>query len=298
MNKCILLPLHLYAFDPNGELGFKKKIQMYEFSILQTSKTWPHTAIIVICHGIRYDFFNGSPPINVTFYWSSKFQIPNKFGLFENDPAQRSIVYEGLKIAKTLGFSYIIKGRADSAILNRENVEKKISSSKSKLIITQQTSFSRPYLLGDCFMFGPIETMLEIWSPSDKYHKDGLKYFGEKICRVFNLSFTKILLYHTEFIDLNKIGAIDFRFTWKFKNEWKKDNDEIDPSLLYWGMQKKWIEYKDNKIIAMDRPNLITEKIFYSKIFRILLRIPSLLLVLEVYRRLFKWLFKRSLYKS
>ena len=159
MKKCILLPLHLYQYDIQGNLHLRDKILMYQYSIRKTLQASKGLDVLVVCHGEKVTLFEEKID-NLYIFWSKYYKKPNKNGLFDNNPAQRSIVYEGLNLAKKRGYQYVIKGRADSAILNIAPILDLAEKDSEKYIFTQITTFIEPWLLGDCFMAGKIEKLL------------------------------------------------------------------------------------------------------------------------------------------
>lgn len=259
-NCCIILPLHLYKFDPQGSLDFKNKKEMYEFSINQWSRIYHDYKIIVVCHGIKCKL--NIRKSNVLIYWSKYYQEPNKYGLFEENPAQKSIVSEGIKLAINRGFDYVIKGRADSIIYNKKIIEKFLKQNNNKYLITQQTSFMKPFLLGDCFMVGSIRMLERLWSNDNGVlHPDGLKHFAKQLMIIEkNKNFIQLIIDKTIFYDLTDMQIVDLRFNWlHHKNEIK--NNVLKDKFI-WGVKNRWVKVNKGKITYLDRPNLLTKETY------------------------------------
>lgn len=290
---CIILPMHLYQYDIQGDLRYKDKIEMYRFSILETIKSSRGIKVIVVAHGIKTILFKKNYK-NLKIIWSKYYKEPNQYGLFDNNPAQRGIVYEGLKYAKKNNYKYIIKGRADSVIRNIDPIIKSLNQYPNKYIFTQQTSFIEPWQLGDCFMAGKIENILKLWSPSKNYHQDGLIYFAKKLMMIENnKNFFKILHKKSIFFDLTKLQIVDFRFNWKTKKHWEKKWRQ-DHTIILWGVKNKWIEVKNNKIIKAYSPNTLTEDTLNSYF----IDNKCIRKIIVFYRKLLKLLLGTELYKS
>lgn len=257
-NCCIILPLHLYNFDPQGSLNFKNKKEMYEFSINEWSRIYHDYKIIVICHGIRCKL--DITKSNVLIYWSKYYKEPNKNGLFEENPAQKSIVSEGIKLAKNEGFDYVIKGRADSIIYNKKIIERFLKQNNNKYLITQQTSFLKPFLLGDCFMVGRINLLDRLWNNDyGVLDSDGLKHFAKQLMIIEkNTNFIQIIIDKTIFYDLTEMQIIDLRFNWLHHKNEIKHNALKDKFI--WGVKNNWVRVHKSKITYLDRPILLTKK--------------------------------------
>jgi hypothetical protein len=293
MNKCILLPLHLYDYDVQGDLHKEEKIQMYKYSINQTLKASKGLKVIVICHGKEEKLFDNKQE-NLEIYWSKYYKEPNINGLFDKNPAQRSIVYEGLIIAKNKGYDYVIKGRADSAILNLDPILNLAIENENKYIFTQITTFIDPWLLGDCFMAGKIDKLIKLWAPSNYYDADGLIYFAKRLMEIEKENdLFRIIVNKSFFIDLAELKVVDFRFTWKSKIDWLKKED-YDINEILWGNKNNWLKSKHGQMILGDRPNILTKKIFNRSAlynFHIIRKVTVL------YRKFLKLIFQSVLYK-
>lgn len=291
MKVCIVLPLHLYKYDIQGNLNYNEKIQMYLFSLMQSKTYSMNYKIFVICHGIKTNKFNKIKG-NIQFIWSNYFQEPNIHGLFDNNPAQRNIVYEGLLEAKKQGYTHVIKGRADSTIRNIKLLLDTLKKNPDKFIFTQITTFTRPWLLGDCFMAGEINKLIKLWGPSEKYHQDGLVYFANKLLQLENSNDLYLLLINKSiYYDLNSLKICDFRFTWKNKNKWLKDNKYNYEDIL-WGKNNNWIIF-NKKYHYGDRPNILSEKIVKNSFmyrFKIIRELNVCL------KKAYKLIFSRELY--
>lgn len=293
MNKCILLPLHLYDYDVQGDLHKDEKIKMYKFSIMQTLKKSKGLKVIVICHGDKQELFKNRPK-NLEIFWSKYYKKPNNYGLFDKNPAQRSIVYEGLLIAKKQGYDYVIKGRADSAILNLNLILKLAKQNNEKYIFTQITTFTEPWLLGDCFMAGKIDKLIELWSPSNYYDQDGLIYFGKKLLQIEEeKDLFCIIQKKCFFKDISNLNVVDFRFTWKSRKKWLIKG-KYDAKKILWGKQNNWLKATQGKITHADRPNIITEKNINKSL---LYNFKLIRKIIVIYRKLIKISFQSELYK-
>lgn len=293
MKKCILLPLHLYDYDVQGDSYMDEKISMYRFSIEQTLKASKGIHVIVICHGKKRKIFKKIPK-NLEVYWSKYYKEPNINGLFDGNPAQRSVVYEGLNLAKKKGYEYVIKGRADSAILNIQPILNLSLKNNDKYIFTQITSFTEPWLLGDCFMAAKIDKLIQLWSPSNHYDSDGLKYFAWKIMEIEGGNdLFQLILSKAFYVDLTKLQIVDFRFTWSRKDSWLKNN-EYNWKEIMWGKTNNWLRANNNNITEGDRPNIITQKMVKKTTMD---RYKLVRKIKVLYRRFYRLLTGSDLYK-
>jgi len=219
---------------------------------------------------------------------------PNKFGLFEQNPGQRIVVYEGLQLIKKKGFNYIIKGRADSAILNLQPILNLAETDKNKLIFTQITSFTEPWLLGDCFMAGNINRLLKLWSPSKEYDVDGLIYFAKKLLQIERAKDLYLLILEKAFfVDMSELKIVDYRFNWlKNKKLIQKDKNYSDE--LLWGASNKWFAVNKQKLVGANKPNLISKRFLKQSSIN---KYKAVRLLIVFYRKLFLRIFNKELYK-
>lgn len=282
----IVIPVHIYDFDIQGGLNSKEKLTMYRAVLKMTKKLYKNCKIILCGHGYhpgkKFDDYIDA------LVWSEKFQPPNKFGLFDNNPAQYKIVSLGCEKALKLGCSHIVKTRGDALIYNSALIKQDLFKKPNKIFITQQTSFDKNHLtLGDCFIYGPANIINGIFDRNQKkiYSQDGLINTAYLFMAYFEINkkdYLKALLKYCEFRDLSELKVYDYR--WNFKKYLKNFIPKFQPSeKLLWGFKNNWIKYKNNKIIYMDRKIYFTRKLFYSIFFRITYRF---IIKYEIYKRL------------
>lgn len=265
----IVIPIHLYPFDVQGNLELNEKIEMYNISLKYMRNLYPNCTIILCGHGEKkIETFNQYVDL---ILWSDEYILPDKYGLFKNNPAQYKIVSMGCKKALNLKCTHIIKTRGDGIIYNSKQVLEDIKNNPEKLWITQQTSFSCP-MMGDCFMYGPASLIEGIWSMDrNPTSKDGLintamafmDYIGMSVD-----SYNKAIFKYCEYRDIPELEIYDLRWNFKkFSHEFLKGTF-VNKSRFYWGGVNRWIIYKKDKIHRFDRNIFYTKNLFYSKFVR------------------------------
>lgn len=258
MNLSVLMPMHLYDFDPQGGLNRDEKISMYQSAIdIQRQYMKSDELLLIIAHGNPHNFKLNK---NTEIYWSTFYAFPNEFGLFPGFPAQWNIVREGLFLLKKFGANIVLKSRADSIVKNLDLIREH-NFVKRKWLFTQQTTISEPYELGDCFMASDIDSLIKLWTPVlDLLPKNGLELLSDNLMAIENIQrteFTDYLNSKTTFHDIGELEIYDFRFTWKsFKKNYQDGSWKTMKDKLLWGAYNHWISYEDGKIISSDRDNL------------------------------------------
>ena len=258
MTLSILMPMHLYDFDPQGGLDRDEKINMYQTAIdIQRQYMQKDELLLIIAHGNPHDFKLSK---NTEIYWSTFYAFPNKFGLFPGFPAQWNIVREGLIILKKIGVNIVLKSRADSIVKNL-NLIREHNFAIRKWLFTQQTTISEPYELGDCFMASDIDSLIKLWTPVlDVLPKNGLEFLSNNLMsteRIERIEFVDYLASKTTFHDIGELEIYDIRFTWQnFKENYQDGSWQAMKDKLLWGAYNQWITYHNGKIISSDRDNL------------------------------------------
>jgi len=268
MKIAFLMPIHVYKWDPHSQLFCDEKIKLYEFAISEQYNALKGKAdLFIIGHGEKKEI---TLPPNVKLIWSDFFQEPTKFGIFKGFPAQWNIVLEGVRHLKNLGYTHVIKSRGDSIIKKPQIMLAEISFA-SKTIFTQQTTYQEPFELGDCFMSGPIDNIISLWSPHTlDLPENGLEFMANQFIENSGEKrndFINILVTTSSFFDLGTLCVVDCRFNWKDDHSRLKSGtykDNYDEFL--WGAKNKWITYCNRKIISSDRKYLVTERYFQQLI--------------------------------
>ena len=102
---CIVLQTHIDNYDPAGNLSLKEKTFIVELSIKQLRWYNPNAFIIVTGHGVvepSNDYCNH-------VIWEDIAPQMSKHGQVKDMPAQFYYVSKGIKYAKEMGFTHILK---------------------------------------------------------------------------------------------------------------------------------------------------------------------------------------------
>ena len=268
MKKVLLMPIHIYPWDPHSQLFALDKVKLYEFSINEQYKALRGEAdLYVIGHGETQDI---KTPPEVTVIWSDFFQLPTKSGLFEGFPAQWNIVLEGAKYLKKLGYTHLIKSRGDS-IIQRPQVMLNDTNFRNKVIFTQQTTYREPFELGDCFMSGPIDKIISLWTPNTlKLPENGFEFMANQFINISGKdrhNFINVLITTSGFYDLSTLCVIDCRFNWRESHKDLTSGAYIkNYDKFLWGAKNNWLKYHKRRIIDSDRNFLVTESYLEEKL--------------------------------
>jgi hypothetical protein len=292
----IISPLHIYDFDPQGQLAYNDKREMYELAIQEQAKVVDVEKIIVIGHGINTNFkFIGNPKVH--YIHSTYYQEPNEDGLFSKNQAQHLVVKEGLQYCiKTYGpYRRIIKSRADSVIFNPNA----FCNPGLSFTFTQQTTFSEPYELGDCFMEGSAKDLLDLWSVEDNEKTNGLEVLADAFIKKFCANDrSKFLdgITKCNFIDLTDAIICDLRFNYK-KIQSSINQVHNNPWEYVWGYSNGWLSVDASKSIdKSDRANMLTKKV-YEKIRNHKPYQKLIIAIVYFNRLLWRYIRNESLYK-
>jgi hypothetical protein len=260
----IVVPIHIYNFDPQGNLNQYQKLEMYMLAIEHMKILYKQCNIIICGHGINYskEFKEYSTHV----IWNKDYTEPDKFGLFPGNPAQYKIVSLGCRRALEINSTHIIKVRGDGIMYNSELVLSDLSLKPDKLFITQQTSFKNHTMLGDCYMYGPSDKISEIWDGNKKvYSDDGLIHIGKSFLETFKYKkedWNKALFDNCEFRDINELEIYDLRWNFDEHSNLFKNNNFLKKDMFLWGAKNNWITYKNFKIVDFDRDIFYTKKLF------------------------------------
>ena len=279
-NQAIVIQMHIPEHDVQGNLSSDDKQAMLELSTQHLRLMNKNTHIILCGHGCV-------EPSKVTkevcdnVIWETPGYPLDKRGCIIGQPAQFKSVYKGIEKAKELGFSRILKARGDSIIgipniCNR--LEKVLDDEGKELFVTQQTA-SKKFKLGDCWMYGDIDELCDIWNEENEVQcsVDGvvntgmnwIKYHHRLIPNeISEFEWNKLIKYHCSFRDVYSLKIVDLRHNWselKLKKRQILDN-ELDYKQYIWGTKNGWHLFDDNGVdqIMFDG-TAYTMKTFYER---------------------------------
>ena len=263
----IILPMHIYDFDPQGNLTAAQKQEMYAFAASSYRDLYPEAHIIITGHG-------HSPSAGITNYaddviWDAP-QEMRPVGTFIGNPAQYKNVSPALNLARDKGFSLCLKSRGDGIIYHADYVRKFMYEQGDRLHLTQMTSFICP-MLGDCVMFGPSALLAGIWDSKRPvaFENDGLINTGLALLQHTSrplAEWNRLLFEVGAFHDTSDLGYVDLRWNWREHEAVLRANSE--PTAYLWGRAPCWLRYEGPTITGFDRPIFHTRQTFYHAALR------------------------------
>lgn len=270
-SKCILTQVHVPSYDPQGSLTEENKLKLVEYSLKHLRAFNPDAYIILSGHGKQPE----NSKLCDYVYWEEKCRPLNQHGYVANMPAQFYFVSRGLDHAAEKGFTDVVKTRGD-CIIGLPDIFtycKQITTSEHKqFLITQQ---SGPERMGDCFMFGPVKQMGEIWwrgNPVWVEH-DGLQNTAINFKKVMGGHNWEELVHKTcAFRDVNKLKFTCLR--WNFHKMMglpdKLQKAMLDPSYnfepYHWGKANNWHHFDAQGVMTGEASWLWSERTYYAQV--------------------------------
>ncbi len=277
-NNCIVSQVHIPIFDVQGDLSAVNKVALVENGIRHLRKYNKDAYIIFTGHGVRpsdsvlslCDFVD----------WEDKYYSLNPNGTVKDMPAQYVCVGRGIQHALQKGYRRLLKTRGD-CIIKIPNIvdycERILQGEDKKILLTQQTGAGR---IGDCFMYGDIDVLLNIWNPDKPpYYHEGLIHTGKRYAETFGVGHTtepgmwlKIIRDTCAFRNVTTLGFVDLR--WNYNNLLSKYGnnlsdiilqDKLDIDSYHWGRVNNYhvFDYVGN-LIVNHNPHYCSEKTFYD----------------------------------
>ena len=279
MNSCIVLQTHIDRYDPAGNLTLEQRKFIVELSIKQLRWYNPSSYIIVTGHGVVEPSDDVKSIVDY-FTWEEIAPEMNNVGQVVGMPAQFYYVSKGIKHAKEMGFTHILKTRGDT-LIGIPNIlqycEEIITKEATKMLLTQQTGWEH-FKMGDCFMFGETKLMDSIWDMNNKVeHWDGLINTGKHFLEYFTKDITienyiKYLKENCSFRDLITIKFACIRwnyhtinqFGWQYVVE-QIQNKTFDFNEYHWGKVPEYHKFdKNGNMIFSHFPFYYSEKTYYN----------------------------------
>lgn len=245
---CIVSQVHVPAFDVQGGLNADQKLHLVEFGLRHLREFNVDSYIILSGHGLRphKEYLEMCDHV----IWNDNSEPLNEHGYVIGMPAQYKYVSRGLIHAKEKGFDNCLKTRGDCVIGIRnitgycQNI---LDLENKKLLITQQTGHNR---IGDCFMYGDLDMLCNIWDGSRKMHDpDGLKNTAINFHHLYNhdeLEWTEFVHKYCSFRDVDILKFMCFRWNYFKLNELNKQvcddilNPDFDYNKYHWGRALNW----------------------------------------------------------
>lgn len=270
MNSSIISQIHIPDYDVQGNLTKEDKLEIIDISSGNLRANNPDSYLILTGHGHRPS--KSTLELYDDVYWNDKCEPLDRRGCVIGMPAQYKYVYEGIKRRKS---DFVLKTRGD-CIIGRENIFDWcldiINKEKKEYLVTQMTA-TKPYKMGDCFMFGPGDKLERIWKNEKGvfFEPDGVVNTGRNFCYVETGNsecdnWDELVRQKCSFRDITTISFIDLR--WNF-HLLKKNSDidkwfEIDDSKYYWGKTNGWHNFDGGDDSIRFDGTCYTEKIFYD----------------------------------
>lgn len=279
LNKsCIVLQTHIDNYDPQGNLTLEQRVFIVDLSIKQIRWYNPNAYIIVTGHGVIEPSEDAKSHCNHFIWENIAPEMDN--GQVKGMPAQFYYVSKGIKYAKQMGFTHILKTRGDT-LIGIPNIlefcENIIKKENTKMLLTQQTGWEY-FKMGDCFIFGETNLMDSIWDMNNKVvNLDGLVNTGVHFLEYFTNDITienylKYLKENCSFRDLITIQFSCIRWNYHILNEigWNLiveqiKNKTFDFNNYHWGKFNNFHQFDTNgNMIHSHLPFYYSEKTFYN----------------------------------
>jgi hypothetical protein len=270
---CIVSQVHIPDFDVQGQLHYTDKQKIVDLSISHLRKWNPDAYIILTGHGHRP--FNDTLNQCDIFDWDDINYPLDDHGYLINMPAQYQYVSKGIKIAKNLGFTRLLKTRGD-CVIGIPNItsycEDILCSENTRILITQQTGDG---YLGDCFMYGDMELLDKTWDANNPIlHQGGLVNTAMNFARCFpdyDGNWKSLLRRVASFRDVNTLKFSCLRWNYKkFEESWPMIynsimNNTIDFESFHFGKINGWNEFDvDGNMIKRVVKEFWSAKEFYN----------------------------------
>lgn len=203
-------------------------------------------------------------------YWESQCRPLNEHGYVIGMPAQFEFVSKAIEYAKAKGFTHCLKTRGDClvGIQNVTNYCQRILDSEQKqLLITQQTGDD---LMGDCFMYGEIGLMGEIWDKDNPVHDpDGLKNTAINFRAAVDDQTTEwlpLLREHCAFRDVDTLKFMCMRWNYyRLRDFDSMFSTKYNYAKYHWGKANGWHEFDKDRNMRSSASHFWSAKQFYAE---------------------------------
>ena len=269
MHNCIVSQIHIPPHDPQGGLSSEAKKKIINLSIAYTRKWNPDAYLILTGHGEEpYQ----STVDNCDYVNWEKLHPIDGGGTVIGSPAQYHSVSKGIRHAKERGYTHCFKVRGDGIVATPNMVDLALSvieQENKKILLTQQTGDL--YKFGDCYMYGEVDLLDEIWSDKNPvFHADGLRHTGAGFVKYFrgshpptaydanrilaeNKTWNQLLRAHASFRNLTRLNIMDMRWnyhalealSWETVCEQILSN-EFNFGSYIWGTANGWHSFDSN----------------------------------------------------
>ena len=248
---CYLLA-HLSTFGRDIS-DVRKKIHL---SLNHLRSIDPQAGLLVSGHGPGLNSLNISGDLCDRLIWDNR-NLNSEVGF-----GHPFTVYRALLIAKSMGYTHIMKLKFDTCTSVRmlTSVLKHILEYYSRdIILTQQSSIER-LLAGDLFVFAGIEEFLQRWNPTTWYPaENGLEAFCRSILNSYGNevnveTWRSIFASKILHINIPSLGIInvDCIGCWHESGLPGRNSDNIlsippeFASKFYWGSSEGWHTFSSN----------------------------------------------------
>lgn len=270
---CIISQVHIPDYDVQGNLDKEQKLKLVEFGIRHLRKFNPNSYIILTGHGHRP---NGLELCDYS-HWDDRCLPLNEHGYVIGMPAQFVYVSIGMEHALSKKFDRILKTRGDCIIGIPDitsHCNQILDQEEKQFLITQQTG---PERMGDCFMYGDLKLLSEIWwKGNNVWNADGLQNTAvnfRKVLRRENTNWYQLLRETCAFRDVNKLKFTCLR--WNF-HRMGRLSEEMQQQLLnpnydfepyHWGRANGWHIFDPNGNMSGSADWLWSQKGFYESAY-------------------------------
>jgi len=262
-NNCIISQIHIPAYDPQGSLASEAKKKIIDLSIAYTRRWNPDVYLVLTGHG--------EEPLQSTIdncdyvNWEELHPLDSG-GSVIGSPAQYHSVSKGVRHAKEQGYTHCFKVRGDGIVATPNMVDfgqAIIKEENTKILLTQQTGDL--YKFGDCYMYGEIDLLDEIWSEdSPVFHADGLRHTGAGFVKYFagahppvdydanrqiaeGKTWRQLLKAYASFRNLTRMNIMDMRWNYHTleSHGWEAVcervlNNTFEFDAYIWGTSNGW----------------------------------------------------------
>lgn len=278
-NSCIVSQVHIPSHDVQGNLSAVNKLTLVENGIRHLRKYNKNSYIIFTGHGAR----PSDSVLSLCDFvaWEDKYYPLNPNGTVQGMPAQYVFVGNGIKQAIKAGYTRLLKTRGDCIIQIPDIVdhcERILQKENKNMLLTQQTGAGR---IGDCFMYGNSDLLLDIWNPDKPpYYHEGLIHTGKRYAETFGVAHStdpsiwlQIVKNTCAFRNVNALGFIDLR--WNYNNLLSLYGDKVNEVILnnkldinqyHWGRVNNYHAFNDEgNAIINHNVHYCSEKTFYGR---------------------------------
>lgn len=271
---CIISQVHIPEYDVQGGLNASQKTNLVQFGLQHLRRFNYDSYIILSGHGYRPE--NKFLDLCDYVIWNDASEPLNEHGYVIGMPAQYKYVSSALEYAREKGFDKCLKTRGD-CIVGIPNItaycNNILISENKELLITQQTGTDR---MGDCFMYGNIQMLCDIWDGNQPmHHPDGLQNTAINFKRLYDTngsSWYDLVRKYCSFRDVDILKFMCLRWNYFKLDELSgsKCHEILDENFNYteyhWGRALNWHSFDADRNMSGTSVDSWSQKEYYGNI--------------------------------